>query len=107
MGLEFMQAVANGGSLTRLDVPKTFLLTAEMRLLKKGRAGVQFGLLDSGEGWALSVDAGERAVNFMQIKNGGGVLLDRGLKWCDFELNEWYPIRISYDGVIVRPSLVH
>ena len=102
MGLEFMQAVANGGSLTRLDVPKTFLLTAEMRLLKIGRAGVQFGLLDSGEGWALSVDAGERAVNFMQIKNGGGVLLDRGLKRCDFELNEWYPIRISYDGVVVR-----
>ena len=102
MGLEFMQAVANGGRLTRLDVPETFLLKAEIRLLKPGRAGVQFGVLKSGEGWALSVDQGARAVKFMQIKKGGGVLLDRGLRRADIDLNTWYPIRVSYDGAVVR-----
>lgn len=102
MGLQFQQAIPNDGRVTYLPAPARFSFAAEIRLKKDGYAGLHLGVSGNRDsGWALMVNHQGYAVHFMEIKRGV-VMLDRGLRQFDFDLDTWYPIRAEYDGKVLR-----
>lgn len=102
MGVAFRQAIPNDGQVTYLSAPAHFRLTARIKLNRDGFAGIHVGVADPrSKGWALMVNHQGHAVHFMEVRPGG-VMLDRGLRRFDFDLNTWYPMRAEYDGSVLR-----
>ena len=102
MGLQFQQAIPNDGRVQYLPTPERYRVRAEIRLKKDGYAGLHLGVSGSRDsGWALVINHQGHAVHFMEIKRGA-VMLDRGLRRFDFDLNTWYPIAAEYDGQVAR-----
>ncbi|HML47147.1 MAG TPA: family 43 glycosylhydrolase [Clostridia bacterium] len=103
MGIQFKQAIANDGRVEYIQTPARYRLTAEILLKKNGYAGVQLGVRGQRDGgYGLLVSHGDHSVHFMEIKRGGAVMLDRGLRYFSFDLDAWYPIRAEYDGRVAR-----
>ena len=101
MGLQFMQAIPNDGDIKLMQAENTFSFSVEMMLNQNGYAGIQFGIDNKGAGFAVLADSTNCSVNFMQLKNNS-VYIDRGLKNLGFETGQWIPLRVEYDGEIVR-----
>ncbi len=103
MGIQFKQAIPNDGEIQYLDAPPCFELSAQVLLKADGWAGVQFGVQNArGGGFALMLNHTDHAVHFMEVKRGGAVLLDRGLRYFDYDLDTWYPIKARYDGRVLK-----
>ncbi len=103
MGIQFKQAIPNDGQVQYLDTPSCFRLTAKVLLTADGWAGVHFGVQNTySGGYALMLNHTDYAVHFMEVKRGGAVLLDRGLRYFDYDLGTWYPLEACYDGHVLK-----
>ncbi|GHU73191.1 hypothetical protein AGMMS49992_10980 [Clostridia bacterium] len=107
MGIQYLQPRADSGEkihpkpLETLAPDAGFDVSCEMRLLQDGYAGICFGLDAEGSGYALLVNHATQAVHFMR-SDRGALLRDCGMRRSEFALDTWIPMRVTYDGRIIR-----
>ena len=100
MGLAFRQPIPIEEGIALEDTPECFGYMAEICLNPDGCAGIHIGVDEKGDGYALIADAKGKCLHFMERSKG--MLLDRGMKRVRLKSGVWYPIRVTYDGKILR-----